>query len=59
MESYFPYGLQDQYGQALLGDRNHWVRALPGKLLHNVISHGVCKIAEYWPDSSPKVIAVG
>jgi predicted dehydrogenase len=59
MESYFPYSLQDRYGQALLGDKDHWVRALPGKLLHNVISHGICKIAEYWPDSSPEIIAVG
>ena len=59
MESSFPYGLQDPYGQALLGDKNHWVRALPGKLLHNVISHAVCKIAEYMPDSSPTITAVG
>lgn len=59
MESYFPYSLQDRYGQALLGDRTHWIRELPGKLLHNVISHGICKIAEYMPDSSPKVTAVG
>lgn len=59
MECYFPYSLQDKYGQALLGDTNHWVRSLPGKLLHNVISHGICKIAEYWPDSTPNVTAVG
>ena len=59
MESCFPYGLKDPYGQALLGDRNHWVRALPGKLLHNVISHPVSKIAEFMPDPSPIVTAVG
>lgn len=59
MESYFPYSLQDRYGQALLGDQTHWVRTLPGKLLHNVISHGICKIAEYMPDSMPRVTAVG
>ncbi len=35
------------YGKAVLGDPNHWVRRLPGSLLHNLISHGVSKIAEY------------
>jgi predicted dehydrogenase len=45
------------YGKALLGDRNHWVRSLPGSLLHNLISHGLAKIAEYMPSDRPKVIA--
>jgi predicted dehydrogenase len=41
------------YGRAVLGDPNHWVRRLPGSLLHNLVSHGVSKIAEFldgeWP----------
>ena len=45
------------YGPALLGDRKHWVRSLPGSLLHNLISHGIAKIAEYLPGDDPKVIA--
>jgi predicted dehydrogenase len=45
------------YGPALLGDRQHWVRSLPGSLLHNLISHGISKIAEYLPGDDPKVIA--
>jgi predicted dehydrogenase len=45
------------YGPALLGDRTHWVRSLPGSLLHNLISHGIAKIAEYLPGDDPKVIA--
>ncbi len=45
------------YGKALLGDRNHWVRSLPGSLLHNLISHGLAKIAEYMPSDRPTVIA--
>jgi predicted dehydrogenase len=45
------------YGPALLGDRTHWVRSLPGSLLHNLISHGIAKIAEYLPGDDPTVIA--
>jgi predicted dehydrogenase len=60
MESYYGYELSDSgYAGALLGDRNHWVRRLPGKLLHNVISHGVARIAEHLTSDSPTVIAHG
>jgi predicted dehydrogenase len=45
------------YGKTLLGDRTHWVRSLPGSLLHNLISHGLAKVAEYLPADRPKVIA--
>lgn len=45
------------YGKALLGDRTHWVRALPGSLLQNLISHGVSKIAEFLSTDRPTVIA--
>jgi predicted dehydrogenase len=45
------------YGKALLGDRTHWVRSLPGSLLQNLISHGLAKIAEFLPTDRPTVIA--
>ena len=42
MESYYCYDLtQPGYARALLGDKQHWVRRLPGKLLQNIISHGI------------------
>jgi predicted dehydrogenase len=48
IESTFSYRLGDKsYVGALLNDKNHWVRGLPGGLLQNVISHGICKIAEF------------
>jgi len=48
MESHYCYDLSDPaYARALLGDKRHWVRRLPGKLLHNIISHGVARIAEF------------
>ncbi len=60
LESYYCYNLGDpSYAKAVLGDKNHWVRKMPGKLLQNIISHGICKIAEFITSESPKVIAHG
>ncbi len=49
----------DAYANALLRDRRHWVRTLPGRLLQNLISHGVAKIAEFLAGDNPRVIAHG
>lgn len=60
MESYYCYELGDSsYVRALLTDKQHWVRRLPGKLLHNIISHGIAKVAEFLHGDSPHVIAHG
>jgi predicted dehydrogenase len=60
MESYYGYDLGDpSYARALLGDKQHWVRRLPGKLLHNIISHGIARIAEFLAGDDPQVIAHG
>ncbi len=60
MESYYCYDLgEERYARALLGDKDHWVRKLPGKLLHNNISHGVSRIAEFLDDSDLEIIAHG
>ena len=60
MESYFGYDLGTPgYARALLADRQHWVRQLPGKLLHNIISHGIARIAEFLTSGQPHVIARG
>lgn len=60
MESTYGYDLSAPgYARALLGDKQHWVRRLPGKLLHNIISHGIARIAEFFPDDPPQVIAHG
>jgi len=58
MESYHCYSLSDpSYARALLGDRQHWVRRLPGKLLQNIISHGIARVAEFLTTREPQVIA--
>lgn len=60
MESYYCYELgASDYAGALLSDKKHWVRRLPGKLLQNVISHGVARIAEFLSGAAPSVIALG
>jgi predicted dehydrogenase len=59
MESFYCYEFSTSYAAALLGDRKHWVRHLPGKLLQNIISHGIVRVAEYLQDKDPLVIAHG
>ncbi len=60
IESIWCYSWGDPgYAKALLGEKNHWVRNLPGKMLHNIISHGVSKIAEFIQGNSPRVLAYG
>ncbi|MCG8569289.1 MAG: Gfo/Idh/MocA family oxidoreductase [Spirochaetes bacterium] len=60
MNSIFTYFLGDgRFAKALLEDKTHWVRYLPGQLLHNIISHGVSKITEFINCENPKVIASG
>jgi predicted dehydrogenase len=60
MESYYCYEISKAgYSGALLGDKKHWVRRLPGKLLQNIISHGIARIAEFLVGDSPEVITYG
>jgi predicted dehydrogenase len=59
MESFYCFELTGTYAAALLGDNKHWIRQLPGQLLHNIISHGIVRIAEYLKSEKPTVIAHG
>ena len=57
LESHFSYDLGNAtYASALLGNRQHWVRQLPGQLLHNIISHGIAKLAEFLDDDLIEII---
>ena len=57
LESHFSYDLGDTtYVRALLGNRQHWVRRLPGQLLHNIISHGIAKLAEFLDDDLIEIV---
>jgi predicted dehydrogenase len=60
MESYYCYEIaKSGYAGALLGDKQHWVRRLPGKLLQNIISHGIARIAEFLSGDDPTIIVHG
>jgi len=60
IESHFGYNLGDAtYALALLGNKQHWVRRLPGKLLQNIISHGIARIAQFLTTDTPQIIAYG
>jgi predicted dehydrogenase len=60
IESYYCYEFgRAGYAGAVLRQKTHWVRSLPGKLLHNIISHGIARIAEFLRSDSPVVIAYG
>lgn len=60
MESYYCYDLSDpRYAQAFLANDQHWLRNLPGMLLHNIISHGIARIAEHLTTDYPEVVAHG
>ena len=46
------------YGRVVLADPHHWVRRLPGSLTHNLISHGISKIAEFLDGDDPRIISL-
>ncbi len=59
LESYWSYDLSgSMYAGAFLGSRSHWVRQLPGQLFHNLISHGIARLAEFLDDEIAEIIAI-
>lgn len=56
MESHWGYELEGNYANALISDKQHWIRRLPGGLLQNNISHGIAKVAEFLATATPQVI---
>ena len=58
VESHWSYDLGDvNYVGPLLGNPNHWVRQLPGQLHHNLISHGIARLAEFLDSEITELIA--
>ncbi|MDL1984833.1 MAG: Gfo/Idh/MocA family oxidoreductase [Deltaproteobacteria bacterium] len=48
-----------EHSNDYINDKNHWIRFLPGKIVHDLISHGVAIIAEFMNCDNPKVVAHG
>lgn len=59
IESYYCYELSGTYADALLSDKHHWVRNLPGQIMQNVISHGIARISEYMSGDEMRISAHG
>lgn len=60
MESIWCFPFTDKvYAKAILGDSSHWVRKLPGRYLHDILPHGIARIAEFMQCDNPTVIAHG
>ena len=60
MDVYYCYDLGDErYARNFLENKDHWLRKLPGQLMHNVISHGIAKVAEHMSGDNAKVMAYG
>ena len=58
LECHWSYDLEDaSYVGPVLGNRKHWVRQLPGQLFHNVISHGIARLAEFLEDDLAEILA--
>jgi len=58
IDCHFSYDLGDaSYVGPLLASRRHWVRQLPGQLLHNILSHPVAKLAEFLDDELVEIFA--
>lgn len=50
VESFYGYNLAGPFGAAIMGDAEHWVHKLPGKLIHNNLDHVLYKLPELLPD---------
>jgi len=60
LDSFFCYDFGSAtYARRILADPRHWVRRLPGQLLHNIISHGIGQIAEYLASEPFEISAQG
>jgi Predicted dehydrogenases and related proteins len=58
LESFWSYNLGDSlYAGSFLSSRTHWLRQLPGQLFHNIISHGIAKLAEFLDDELSEIVA--
>lgn len=59
LESDWSYDLTDaSYVGPVLASRAHWVRQLPGQLLHNILSHGIARLAEFLDNELMEIIAM-
>ena len=59
VESFYGYNLNGPFGKAIMGNGNHWVHNLPGKLFQNNIDHLLNKVIEFIDDEKPEIKLFG
>lgn len=57
VESFYGYDLSGPFGAAIVANRDHWVRRLPGGLFHNNIDHLLNKFPQFFRGEKPAVAA--
>jgi len=55
VESFLGYDLTGPFGRPIIEDDEHWVRQLPGGLVHNVIDHLLSKMIEFITDEELRI----
>lgn len=57
IESFFGYDLSGPYGAAIVANKDHWVRKLPGQLFQNNIDHLLNKLPGFFVAEKPALHA--
>jgi predicted dehydrogenase len=55
VESFLGYDLTGPFGRPIVEDDEHWVRRLPGGLVHNVIDHLLSNVLEFITDEELRI----
>jgi predicted dehydrogenase len=51
------YDLAGPFGRAVASEPDHWVHRLPGGLFHNVISHAIYRVTDFFDDDEVRIAA--
>jgi len=55
VETFLGYDLKGPFARPAIEDDEHWVRQLPGGLVHNVLDHLLSEVIEFIPDEELKI----
>jgi predicted dehydrogenase len=55
LETFLGYNLTGPFGRPIIEDDEHWVRQLPGGLVHNVIDHLLSNVIEFITDEELRI----
>lgn len=58
VETYYADNLEGNFSKIFLRTKDHWIQKLPGKVIHNVITHALYNIIPYFPDDIERVTCI-